>query len=405
MVHKDIEQQITQSAERLIQAALREIDRMMRNGATLPDILSALKAFRLPPAESAALERQLQKAMDQIVETRSRVVKELSDAEIEQVKAAAMVSFPTLKHVMKNELIPTVQRVIAAGLGPTALRHLLKEKHYDHTKTLATTALAQFNNQLTLAGAEASGATAFAYFGPISPSTRPFCRAHAGKIFTLDEIDQMDNGQGISVRSSLGGYNCRHYWVVSDERPDEKTIFHIGKKTLMMDAQRQNEFFSHQRTYYVEVHKTHYAKKYDFEVARAIAITHDSLNERITGQPADGLWRQTVHHLTDASGEARVLTNIEYHIRKRKKDRNVETSDDYRIAIRNVLRNGESVVYEAHQPGSVRYLIHDEHTHWLVMVDTYGAIHTAYKLETESPLWKRRKKIGALKTLIGDFPW
>lgn len=376
---------------------------MMRSGATLPEILNTLKAFHLPSSESAALEQQLQKAMDQIVETRSGVVKELSDAEIERVKAAAMVSFPALKNAVKNELVPTVQRVIAAGLGPTALRHLLKEKSYERPKTLATTALAQFNNQLTLAGAEASGTTAFVYFGPISAGTRPFCRAHAGKVFTLEEIQKMDNGQGISVRSSLGGYNCRHYWVATDEQPGAKQMFQIGSKTLLMDASRQDEFFSRQRVYYVEANKAQYASANDLNLARLLAITHDSLNERITGQPADGLWAQRLSKKI-VDGKKIIQTNFEKHFFKRKKNNEVSTVDQFRTQLKNIIRNSNAVVYQTTaDDGTLRYIVHDEKTGWIMLLNNYGAIETSYKHNTETPTWNRRKKIGTLRTFIGEF--
>lgn len=53
----------------------------------------------------------------------------------------------------------------------------------------------------------------FIYTGPLDSSTRPFCANHVGESYSLAELDKLDNGQGLSVRTSLGGYNCRHYLV------------------------------------------------------------------------------------------------------------------------------------------------------------------------------------------------
>lgn len=91
------------------------------------------------------------------------------------------------------------------------VRQRLKERGFGNAKTEAYTAVSRFNNLLTFENAAATGTQMFKYFGPVSAITRPFCRAHAGQVFTLEEIERMDNGQGLSVRESCGGYNCRHY--------------------------------------------------------------------------------------------------------------------------------------------------------------------------------------------------
>lgn len=55
------------------------------------------------------------------------------------------------------------------------------------------------------------------YRGPLDKLTRPFCQQHTGKIYTIKEIESMDNGQGLPVLEYNGGYNCRHEWVLSLE--------------------------------------------------------------------------------------------------------------------------------------------------------------------------------------------
>jgi hypothetical protein len=52
----------------------------------------------------------------------------------------------------------------------------------------------------------------YRYTGPRGSILRPFCSEHLGKIYTLEELDQLDNGPGQPkpVSSFLGGYNCRH---------------------------------------------------------------------------------------------------------------------------------------------------------------------------------------------------
>lgn len=213
-----IQQQLESSVDALMRAALRQIDRMMRKGATLEEILAALRTFRLPPGEALKLKNALDAAMNDITDIRGSVVKQLSSADILTVKAAASLSFPKLQNDLRKGLIPTVQRAIAAELGPTALMHQLRQLKVSQPKTLALTSLSQFNNELTFATAEVTGTKKFLYSGPVGPNTRPFCREHAGKIYTLAEIEKMNNGTDLSVRSSCGSYNCRHHWIAA---PDE----------------------------------------------------------------------------------------------------------------------------------------------------------------------------------------
>lgn len=58
------------------------------------------------------------------------------------------------------------------------------------------------------------------YNGPLDKLNRPFCLKHerlalAGKTYTREEIAKLNNGQGLSVRLSCGGYRCRHQWMIS----------------------------------------------------------------------------------------------------------------------------------------------------------------------------------------------
>lgn len=52
----------------------------------------------------------------------------------------------------------------------------------------------------------------FAYHGPEDQATRTFCSRHVGKIYSREEIDQLDNGLTPDVFMTGGGYRCRHVW-------------------------------------------------------------------------------------------------------------------------------------------------------------------------------------------------
>ena len=59
----------------------------------------------------------------------------------------------------------------------------------------------------------------YEYSGPMDLLTRPFCQdmlteTAAGKSWTMDEIDQMDNDSDLPVSTCGGGYNCRHQFIL-----------------------------------------------------------------------------------------------------------------------------------------------------------------------------------------------
>lgn len=53
----------------------------------------------------------------------------------------------------------------------------------------------------------------YAYMGPADEKTREFCLEHVGKVYTREQIDELDNGQLNDVFLTGGGYNCRHQWM------------------------------------------------------------------------------------------------------------------------------------------------------------------------------------------------
>ena len=56
-----------------------------------------------------------------------------------------------------------------------------------------------------------AGFTKFAYTGP--ETDREPCKEYLGKIFTIDEIMNHEDVQGLSFAIYCGGFNCRHGWL------------------------------------------------------------------------------------------------------------------------------------------------------------------------------------------------
>ena len=74
------------------------------------------------------------------------------------------------------------------------------------------TKLSQFGRSITAIAAEEADIDHFLYTGPDDGITRDFCEALVNKVVTSKQMRRLDNGQGLSVITSGGGYNCRHSW-------------------------------------------------------------------------------------------------------------------------------------------------------------------------------------------------
>lgn len=77
-------------------------------------------------------------------------------------------------------------------------------------RTEINTALRSFNRLVTVAQATDLGIDLFLYDGPLDEVTRPFCEDHVNKVYSLEQLNELDNGQGLPVAIYCGGYNCRH---------------------------------------------------------------------------------------------------------------------------------------------------------------------------------------------------
>jgi hypothetical protein len=121
----------------------------------------------------------------------------------------------------------TMQRVLTGEtIDYETLSEEIGPKLAANIKTELETAAMTFSRTVTANKAEELGLTLFEYIGPDDKITREFCkdllRNRDSHVYTKEEIAGMDNGQGLSVQTSGGGYNCRHHWQpVSEKRAKE----------------------------------------------------------------------------------------------------------------------------------------------------------------------------------------
>jgi len=127
-----------------------------------------------------------------------------------------------------DDVRSTLMRAVIGGDKPnfTALRDTIGERMVSNLETEINTALMAFNRTVTTSKAQSLGFDLFIYLGPEDDITRPFCEdllQEDPAIYTIEEIQDMDNGQGLPVLQYGGGYNCRHQWrPISTEQAAEQ---------------------------------------------------------------------------------------------------------------------------------------------------------------------------------------
>jgi hypothetical protein len=80
-------------------------------------------------------------------------------------------------------------------------------------RTLYDTSISIYGRQVEALLSDESEDPVYAYMGPADEKTRDFCLEHVGKVYTREQIDELDNGQLNDVFLTGGGYNCRHQWM------------------------------------------------------------------------------------------------------------------------------------------------------------------------------------------------
>lgn len=144
----------------------------------------------------------------------------LVDFNIEQIENKALGVIGELRPKIMESLI------LDQPIDIAPLKEKLESRLFNQIKTEVNTALNSFYQTATITQAKRLGIEKFIYVGPDDDVTRDFCaELLEGKdppIYTLDEILAMDNGQGLDVFTSGGGWNCRHEWrPVSEELEQE----------------------------------------------------------------------------------------------------------------------------------------------------------------------------------------
>jgi len=118
-----------------------------------------------------------------------------------------------------NELRKQIFQQVVAGAKPdiSSLVDSTVERSTGQINTDLNTSMAGFTRSINLAKGAEQGFERYLYSGGLIETSREFCIERDGKVFTLEEIQEWDNGQGLPADVYLGGYNCRHDLLPVDD--------------------------------------------------------------------------------------------------------------------------------------------------------------------------------------------
>jgi len=147
-------------------------------------------------------------------QTRDEWVKENSlgyDSKISKVMSDA---YARANSRLEKEVISVVRNGFNSGKATVAeLSKQIKLKTGKakvYAETIAVTARMMQNRSNYLEQALKAGVRKLKYVGP--PAERDFCTSHLNNTYTIEEIQNMSNGQGIDVLTGCGGWRCKHSW-------------------------------------------------------------------------------------------------------------------------------------------------------------------------------------------------
>lgn len=187
---------------------------LVRDGVPDADLRKRVTEWlRIHPMPAALSDAVVAQTMEEATWVRERTLSPGEQQAVASVLAVGSERLATIGGRVNTRILDELTRGITEGVGPREIEQRIGrvvERSAAHVATVVNTGQAAFDRLHAFQQAREAGIDRFRFTGP-SPD-RPFCREHYGKIYALEEIDRMDNGQGLSVRTHGGGWNCRHTW-------------------------------------------------------------------------------------------------------------------------------------------------------------------------------------------------
>lgn len=218
-----------QSFGRALSASRRDLVTLLQMAAVSSDP-QLLLSFNNEQLLDFILRGGMGAAVDEYVESQGKIKDAVERAfnviepgfsfddlpQLEQIQTQAVTQ------VFEDVILPDTQSAIRSALTSLALEvpiEIVASELEERLKrsegrqlTEVKTRISQYGRSITAAAAAAAELDHYLYTGPLDGLTRPFCKALIGKVVTSEQMRKLNNGQGLNVMTSCGGYNCRHTW-------------------------------------------------------------------------------------------------------------------------------------------------------------------------------------------------
>ena len=218
-------------AEKAYQAAIRRANASMIQSMANHATMRAILGYTDEQLMEFILQGGLGLAVDEFIEQtdliRQSVQKGIlaikQDINFSQIASdLEAIQAITAKTVFEDVILPPVKKSITESLRDGLLEvpteiivsnlQTRLESSIGRQLTEIKTQISSYGRSITAFVAESAGLDLYLYTGPKDGITRPFCNELINLVVTKDQMNKLNNGQGLGVLVYGGGYNCRHSW-------------------------------------------------------------------------------------------------------------------------------------------------------------------------------------------------
>lgn len=193
-------------------SAIYSVSRKAIQNGTPADALDAIKTLR----KRFNLPKSVEKIGVQILREQTQLLQfEFVQDLYRPVQKDAGNLIKNAGNAIADKVIKLIEKARTQDMNKDEVLQKLKKQNgvaEQYLQTVYETVQSALSRSQSFVDAKKSGIERYKYAGRTSGNIRPFCAAHVGKIYTIDEIQNLDNGQGLSVQFFCGGYNCTHRW-------------------------------------------------------------------------------------------------------------------------------------------------------------------------------------------------
>lgn len=157
---------------------------------------------------------------EQALKTLDIEVPRLAGLDEKALYALRTADYTYLKDIGESAARQVAQKVVLNTLAGEPRSRIIEDvekvldgKFKSFAASYADTALVSYDRRVNFDLWVKAGVKQFIFRGPKDIKNRPFCASHVGQVFTVKQIEGMDNKVGpMPVKYFGGGWGCRHVW-------------------------------------------------------------------------------------------------------------------------------------------------------------------------------------------------